>query len=863
MIIWLASYPRSGNTLLRIILKSVFELPSFSKHGDADDIGADSRLSDAVGHRVLAGDWAEEYQPMRSSPEMHFVKTHDAPDDDGKAIYVVRDGRSTCQSFHHYLRDFSKRDAIFLTDVIAGFTPFGSWSDHLADWNPQHRRETLLVKYEDLIADPKPQIERIAEFLGRTPLHNWKNNFAKLQKLNARFFRVGKNDSPPELGNNDAAIFWELHGHWMKQLGYPCQDPPAQSAYRVWISKKERQFYELRSRTADAESQMLEQSRQHHSAQKQFAIALQEKNEKSDQLTAAVGELNTRLRMLLTSKLLHLGWFVGLGRTPYWNDPAADELTDLIDALRSADVPQPTLATSEMETALRHLLAKGFRPKVVLDVGAAKGYWSLLAGGLWKQAEFFMIDPLPVSEPDLKIICEDPRFHYLLLAVGDRPAEIKMKIASDPDSSSLLIPPDSKNFQTVHVRTIDELLDSGRIKQPDLIKIDVQGFELKVLLGGAKLFDHAEVFIIEANFFEFMPGCPRLDELMRFMADRGFYPFDFAGFLRRPFEDDLGQVDVVFVSRKSSLVASNRWLKDLPMPIPPQNISVIICTKDPRPDIFARVLESLDRQTISKDLFEVIVVDNASQPPLDLKVKVVREPTAGLGRARCTGIAQATGQLLVFVDDDNFLAPDYLERALEISQRESSVGLFGGICEAELEVPIAKWKQPVLPYLGIRNEGDQPITKLADRWGKWEPIGAGMVARRVVAERFVKMFEESADARALGRAGSSLLSGEDSLMARAAFREGFACSYQPALRLTHYLRASRLTVRYMSQVLEGHGRSFVLLQRAIGKPTPVMKLRSVIALLLYRLKDVGLAGFIIWRWEIGYAKEAKRASHAP
>src|ERR1700761_3889610 len=121
MIIWLASYPRSGNTLLRIILKSVFELPSFSKHGDEDDIAADPKLAELVGHQAMTAD----LQQMRKSADLYLVKTHDPPEDDGKAIYIVRDGRAACESFHHYLRDFSDRDSVSLTDVIAGFTPFG------------------------------------------------------------------------------------------------------------------------------------------------------------------------------------------------------------------------------------------------------------------------------------------------------------------------------------------------------------------------------------------------------------------------------------------------------------------------------------------------------------------------------------------------------------------------------------------------------------------------------------------------------------------------------------------------------------------------------------------------------------------
>ena len=279
-----------------------------------------------------------------------------------------------------------------------------------------------------------------------------------------------------------------------------------------------------------------------------------------------------------------------------------------------------------------------------------------------------------------------------------------------------------------------------------------------------------------------------------------------------------------------------------------------------------RTLDSLDLQTITTDNFELIVVDNNSSPPLSfavlqserkMRVRLISEPAVGLSRARCAGIAAASGQLLVFVDDDNFLAADYLERSIEISQKESRIGLFGGVSTVEYEKPIPKWKKGVLPYLGIRNYGPDPITAFADYWGEWEPIGAGMVARREVAEKFVEMYQSSTDAQLLGRRGTSLFSGEDSLFARAAHAIGYACSYQPALKLVHYMKSSRMQVGYLARLMAGHGRSFVLLNRAMGKPTDPLPRRTAIARLFHRVRSAGRAGMITWFWDLGYAAEKR------
>lgn len=295
-------------------------------------------------------------------------------------------------------------------------------------------------------------------------------------------------------------------------------------------------------------------------------------------------------------------------------------------------------------------------------------------------------------------------------------------------------------------------------------------------------------------------------------------------------------------------------------------ISVILCAWNPRRAILNRTLDSIASQTLPADKFELIVVDNNSQIPLDaarlkgdrdLNPILLVERRQGLGHARCAGIAAAKADLLVFVDDDNFLDSEYLKNILDLAESEPKIGLFGGISQAEFEHPIPRWKRSLLPYLGVQNYGPEPITVFADQWGKWEPIGAGMAARREVAEKFVQMFRTLPGAQFLGRLGSELLSGDDALFARAAYRIGYCCSYQPRLILTHYLKRSRFDTKYLTRLMLGHGRSYVRLHRALGKPTPPLKMRTAIARLLHRVLRDRLAGVITWFWDLGYAMEKR------
>src|ERR1700756_4229555 len=103
-------------------------------------------------------------------------------------------------------------------------------------------------------------------------------------------------------------------------------------------------------------------------------------------------------------------------------------------------------------------------------------------------------------------------------------------------------------------------------------------------------------------------------------------------------------------------------------------LSIIICTHNPRLDYLSRALEALRLQTLPMAEWELLVIDNASRPAAAALVSLawhfnarhIREEVLGLTPARLRGIQEAQGQLLVFVDDDILLDPDYLTNAVGI-----------------------------------------------------------------------------------------------------------------------------------------------------------------------------------------------------
>ncbi|MGH9666275.1 MAG: glycosyltransferase family A protein, partial [Bryobacteraceae bacterium] len=132
--------------------------------------------------------------------------------------------------------------------------------------------------------------------------------------------------------------------------------------------------------------------------------------------------------------------------------------------------------------------------------------------------------------------------------------------------------------------------------------------------------------------------------------------------------------------------------------LPRPAISVILATYHPRLDLLHWTLEALKRQTINRAEFEVVIVDNGSNPPLEAAafwcdgspaLRMIREARSGLVHARIAGAAEARAAVMVFVDDDNALDADYLAQALRIAAEEPSIGCFGGIAR-----PVFEGRQP-------------------------------------------------------------------------------------------------------------------------------------------------------------------------
>jgi hypothetical protein len=220
LLIWVASYPRSGNTLTRQILKQCFGADSYSIYHPSDAPGP---VASVTGHVAFDGTAEQLVAAARESSAPWFVKTHRCEDvaETDKAIHVVRDGRAAMISFRRFQRDFNGVD-FPIEQFALGAEPLESWA-RIVQWAFDRPSElTLTLRFEDLVAPDDGLLKRLSSFIG-LPVQNAfdRSSFARLHKVQPKFFTSGKNEPGIEAMEKACpALFWLVNGEMMRALDY-------------------------------------------------------------------------------------------------------------------------------------------------------------------------------------------------------------------------------------------------------------------------------------------------------------------------------------------------------------------------------------------------------------------------------------------------------------------------------------------------------------------------------------------------------------------------------------------------------------------------------------------------------------------
>lgn len=218
MLVWLASYPRSGNTFVRSILKECFEIRTQTLHGEGDARAfATPELQEAVGHTSTGLSNQDLIDYANAAEEPIIVKTHEPPLTDDKTIHIVRDGRSAIVSYFHFMAEV-ENCPVPLDKIIRGDVYAGSWSAHYLAW--ASRANTLVIRYEDLVSSPNAAAHKISAFIGKPVQNPFTKSFSELKSLKPAFFRKGSDLANIAEIASYSELFDQHHSAVMKDLGY-------------------------------------------------------------------------------------------------------------------------------------------------------------------------------------------------------------------------------------------------------------------------------------------------------------------------------------------------------------------------------------------------------------------------------------------------------------------------------------------------------------------------------------------------------------------------------------------------------------------------------------------------------------------
>jgi len=172
-------------------------------------------------------------------------------------------------------------------------------------------------------------------------------------------------------------------------------------------------------------------------------------------------------------------------------------------------------------------------PKIVYDIGAHVGTWTLLARAVFPSCEIHAFEPLDSHRSEFSSrIHGISGIHMHSVALGSSECEATMNVTGFSDSSSLLVPTEalSRDFgshtvrhENVSVSKLDDYIIKNGLPWPDLIKLDVQGYEHFVLQGAPNCLSRVRALISEVSFEKYYNGQALFHELVHLCANSSLH----------------------------------------------------------------------------------------------------------------------------------------------------------------------------------------------------------------------------------------------------------------------------------------------------------------------------------------------------
>jgi FkbM family methyltransferase len=218
--------------------------------------------------------------------------------------------------------------------------------------------------------------------------------------------------------------------------------------------------------------------------------------------------------------------------------------------------PQPTYG---LESFLGLLKRFGFDPKHMVDIGANRGTWTRKAVQFFPNAQYTLVEPQDQLKNYIQdLIASGIKINWVNAGVSDVSGTLPLTVSHRDDSSTFISSPNDGNAPKIliPVRTLNEIVSSSNSPMPEMVKIDAEGFDLKVLAGATQLFGKTEVFFVEVVISENNPYENTISRMIPTMEQAGYHAVDITDINRSPKYGVLWLCELAFLRNGSPLFDS-------------------------------------------------------------------------------------------------------------------------------------------------------------------------------------------------------------------------------------------------------------------------------------------------------------------
>lgn len=200
------------------------------------------------------------------------------------------------------------------------------------------------------------------------------------------------------------------------------------------------------------------------------------------------------------------------------------------------------------------LQRSGFSPTHVIDVGANHGNWTRSALRFFPEARYTLLEPQDQLKAHIQdLLAEGKDITWINAGASDETGTLAFHLAHRDDSSTFL-PGGGAAAIPMKVWSLDDLVVEYKLPVPQLVKIDAEGFDLKVLRGASRLLGQTDIFLVEAAVL-----CPfenSVAAIVQFMLERGYRLIDITEINRSPKHNVLWLTELAFLRKESPLLAA-------------------------------------------------------------------------------------------------------------------------------------------------------------------------------------------------------------------------------------------------------------------------------------------------------------------